>query len=148
MAAAKEKIRQFGLYVDFIRKDKTWWSPREITAGVVEQTIDDALAALYNLYREREMGLFSVAALRVYREEFAAFTPDIELGKEYEITDFGIRVFGINGPYKRVWTRLTEGKILKDIPDELFITGKPWREWLMSGEREESPNRSMDSADQ
>ncbi len=87
------------------------------------------------------MGLFSVAALRVYREEFAAFTPDIELAKEYEITDFGVHVFGINGPYKRVWRRLIEQKILKDVPDDLFIMGKPWREWLMSREGEESPNK-------
>lgn len=144
-APAKEKIRQFALYVDFVRKDDTWWSPREITATAVEQAIDDVVAALYKLYREREMGLFSVAALRIYREEFAEFTPDIELGKEYEITDFGARFYGLNGPHKRAWKRLLEEKILRDVPDDLFIMGKPWREWLMSGEREESPNKSMDS---
>jgi AbiV family abortive infection protein len=148
LAPAKEKIRQFALYVDFVRKEKTWWSPREITAGLVEEIIDDIVAALYNLYRAREMRLFSAAALRVYREEFAAFTPDIQLGKDYEIGDFGIRIFGINGPYKRVWTRLIEENILKEVPDDLSIMGKPWREWLMDGERRESRNRSMDSANQ
>jgi AbiV family abortive infection protein len=142
-APAREKTRQFALYVDFMRKDNTWWSPREITAALVQRTIDDAVAALYKLYREREMGLFSVAALRIYREEFAGFTPDIEFGKEYEIADFGVRVFGLNGPHKRAWTRLIEQKILKDVPDELLIMGKPWREWLMSGEQEESPNNGV-----
>lgn len=145
VAPAKEKIRQFALYVDFIKRDKAWWSPREITPSVVEQAIDDVVTALYTLYREREMGLFSVAAIKIHREEFTTFTPDIELDKEYEITDFGFRFFGINGPYKRAWQRLIEQGIITEIPDELYIMGKPWKEWLMSGEREESPNKSIDS---
>lgn len=147
-APAKEKIRQFSLYVDFIKRDKAWWSPREITASVVEQAIDDVVSVLYKLYHERQMGLFSFAALQIYREEFAAFTPDIELGKDYESTDFGTRFFGLEGPHKRVWQKLIEQGILKEIPDELYIMGKPWREWLMSGEREKSPNKSMDSDNQ
>jgi len=77
--SAKEKVRQVALYVDFIGKNKAWWSPREITAAVVEQTTDEVVPALYRLYREREMGLFLVAALQIYREEFATFAPDIEV---------------------------------------------------------------------
>lgn len=148
VAPAREKIRQFALYVDFIRRDKAWWSPREITASVVEQALDNVVAALYKLYREREMGLFSAAALQIYGEEFAAFTPDIELGREYEITDFGKRLFGLEGPHKRAWQRLIDQGILKEIPDELYIMGQPWREWLMSAEREELPNKSMDGDNQ
>ena len=140
LAPAKEKIRQFGQYVDFVPKDGTWWSPRDITPEVVEHAVEDVVAALYRLYREREMGLFSVPALRVYTEEFAGFTPDIEFGKEYEITDFGVRAFGLDGPYKRAWQRLTDEGILKEVPNDLFVMGKPWREWLMGAEREGSPN--------
>ncbi len=141
-APAKEKIRQCALYVDFISKDCAWWSPSEITAELVEHAIDDVVAALYMLYHDREMGLFSVPALRIYSEEFAAFTPDIELGKEYDITDFGVRAFGINGPFKRAWKRLIDEGILKDIPENLFVMGKPWREWLLSPEYGESLNKS------
>lgn len=145
IAPAKEKIRQFGQYVDFIKKDDKWWSPREVTSAIVDLVIDDVVAALYKLYRAREIGLFSAPALLVYREEFAAFTPDIELGKEYEIEDFGLRFFGLNGPYKRAWRKLIDQGILKDVPEDLFIMGKPWRNWLMVREGEEMPKKGVDS---
>lgn len=147
-APAKEKIRQFGQYVDFIKKDDKWWSPREVTSGIVELVIDDVVVALYKLYREREMGLFSAPALLVYREEFGAFRPDIELGKAYEIEDFGVRYFGLNGPHKRAWQRLIDQGILKDVPEDLFIMGKPWREWLMAREGEALPKKNVDSDNQ
>ena len=145
IAPAKEKIRQFGQYVDFIKKDDKWWSPREVTSGIVDLVIDDVVAVLYKLYRAREIGLFSAPALLVYRKEFAAFRPAIEFGKEYEIEDFGVRFFGLNGPYKRAWQKLIDQGILKNVPEDLFIMGKPWREWLMVREGEDLPKKSVDS---
>lgn len=52
---------------------------------------------------------------------------------------------GLGGRYKRVWERLIKEGILKDVPDDLFIMGRPWREWLTSPESKETPSKSVDS---
>jgi len=129
-AAAKEKVRQFGLYVDYISDDKKWWSPSEITEDIVKQLMSEVIEILYVLYRKKEMGLFSVNALKVYREEFIDFSPDIELNKEYEIEEFGNRLFGLDGPYKKYWNRLVKEGIIKNIPNDLTIMGKHWKDFI------------------
>ena len=79
---------------------------------------------------EKKIGFFSPKALKIYREEFNNFHPEIELNKEYEIEDFGNRIFGLKGPYKKYLRRLIDEGVLNNIPDDLKISGKHWKEFI------------------
>ncbi len=89
----REKVRQLGLYIDYIASDKKWWSPNEINKKMVKMVESEVINILSRLQMEKEIGFFSAKALKVYREEFNNFQPEIEFGKEYEIEDFGNRFF-------------------------------------------------------
>jgi len=123
-APAREKVRQLVLYLDYIADDKKWWSPDEITKDMVKIVENEVIQILYKLHRTKELGLFSVKALKIYQEEFKNFHPEIEFNKEYEIEDFGNRIFGLKGPYKKYWNRLIKEGIINKIPDDLTILGK------------------------
>ncbi|MBA7486228.1 hypothetical protein ES707_21784 [subsurface metagenome] len=129
-ASSREKVRQLGLYIDYIAGDKKWWSPNEIIEDMVKIAENEVVQILYKLYRKKELGLFSVKALRIYREEFENFHPEIEFNKEYEIEDFGNRFFGLKGPYKKYWNRLVKEGVINKIPDDLTISGKHWKEFI------------------
>jgi len=126
----REKVRQLGLYIDYIASDKKWWSPNEINKKMVKMVESEVINILSRLQMEKEIGFFSAKALKVYREEFNNFHPEIELNKEYEIEDFGNRIFGLKGPYKKYLRRLIDEGVLNNIPDDLNISGKPWKEFI------------------
>ena len=126
----REKVRQLGLYIDYIASDKKWWSPNEINKKMVKMVESEVINILSRLQMEKEIGFFSAKALKVYREEFNNFHPEIEFGKEYEIEDFGNRFFGLKGPYKKYLSRLIKEGVLKNIPDNLTISGKHWKEFI------------------
>lgn len=126
----REKVRQLGLYIDYIPSDKKWWSPNEINNKMVKMAESEVTKILYKLQMEKEIGFFSAKALKIYREEFNNFHPEIEFGKEYEIEDFGNRIFGLKGPYKKYFSRLIKEGVLNKIPDNLTISGKHWKEYI------------------
>jgi len=126
----REKVRQLGLYIDYIASDKKWWSPNEINKKMVKMVESEVINILSRLQMEKEIGFFSAKALKVYREEFNNFHPEIEFSKEYEIEDFGNRFFGLKGPYKKYLSRLIKEGVLKNIPDNLTIAGKHWKEFI------------------
>lgn len=129
-ASAREKVRQLGLYIDYIADDKKWWFPNEITKDMVEIVENEVVKILYKLKMEKEIGLFSVKALKIYQEEFRNFHPEIEFNKEYEIEDFGNRFFGLKGPFKKYWNRLIKEGVINKIPNGLTISGKHWKEFI------------------
>lgn len=126
----REKVRQLGLYVDYITGDKRWWSPNEINGKMVKTVESEVIKILYKLQKEKEIGFFSATALQIYKEEFSDFHPKIELGKEYEIEDFGKRIFGLKEPYKKYLSRLIEEGVLNKISDNLNISGKHWKKFI------------------
>lgn len=126
----REKVRQLGLYVDYIAGDKKWWSPNEINKKMIKMAESEVTKILYKLQIEKEIGVFSAKALKIYQEEFNNFHPEIEFNKEYEIGDFGNRLFGLKGPYKKYWSRLIKEGVLNKIPDNLYISGKHWEEFI------------------
>ena len=66
-----------------------------ILKNMVKMAESEVIKILYKLQMEKEIGFFSAKALKIYREEFNNFHPEIEFGKEYEIEDFGNRFFWI-----------------------------------------------------
>ena len=126
----REKVRQLGLYIDYIPSDKKWWSPNEINKKMVKMVESEVINILSKLQMEKEIGFFSAKALKIYREEFNNFHPEIEFGKEYEIEDFGNRFFGLKGPYKKYLSRLIKEGVINKIPDNLTISGKHWKEFI------------------
>ena len=129
-SSEREKTRQLGLYTDYFAGDKKWWRPNEINKKLVKIAESEATKILYKLQMEKKIGFFSPKALKIYREEFNNFHPEIELNKEYEIEDFGNRIFGLKGPYKKYFRRLIDEGVLNNIPDDLNISGKPWKEFI------------------
>ena len=129
-ASERERVRQWGLYIDYIAVDKKWWSPNEINKKIVKIVESEVIKILYKLQMEKKIGFFSVKALKIYQEEFNNFHPEIEFDKEYEIGDFGNRLFGLKGPYKKYWSRLIKEGVLNKIPDNLNISGKHWKEFI------------------
>ena len=130
-ASAKEKIRQLSLYSDYISYEKRWWSPEEITEEIVQQVYDDVINILYQLLMQRKVGFFSERALQIYKEEFTGFSPNIEFEKEYDTDDFGQRLFGLEGPFKKYFKRLISEGVIKDVPDDLMISGIDWKEFVV-----------------
>ncbi len=104
----------------------------DITDDIVQQAEDDAVHVLYKIERMKEMGLFTVKALTIYNEEFANYTPEIELNKEYDQDDFGNRLFGVHGPYKRYLKRLIDEGVIDKIPDDMLIMGKSLKDFINS----------------
>lgn len=130
IASTREKVRQLGLYVDYIAVDKKWWSPNEINKKIVKIVENEVMKILYKLQMGKKIGIFSAKALKIYQEEFNNFHPEIEFDKEYEIEDFGNRLFGLKGPYKKYWSRLIKEGVLNKIPDDLNISRKHWKEFI------------------
>ncbi len=126
----REKVRQLGLYIDYIAGDKKWWSPNEINRKMVKMIESEATKILCKLQMQKKIGFFSAKSLKIYREEFIDFHPEIEFGKEYEIEDFGNRLFGLKGPYKKYLSRLIKEGVLNNIPDNLTISGKHWKKFI------------------
>lgn len=102
-ASAKEKVRQYSLYSDYISREKRWWSPEEIDEEIVQQVHNDVINILYQLFMKRKTGFFSERALQIYKEEFSGFSPNIEFDTEYDTDDFGQKLYGLKGPFKPIF---------------------------------------------
>jgi AbiV family abortive infection protein len=73
LADVAERLRQYGLYVDFHAGEKRWISPQEVSAADVENWVKRAESALLRAEGIAALGLFSQRALEIQNQVYAEF---------------------------------------------------------------------------
>lgn len=112
LAEICERLRQYGLYVDFHAGEKRWLSPQEVTEAMVEQWQNRAENALVRTEACEALGLFSERALEIQREVYSDFNSKRLTRKDTQPEDLG-RAFD-EGPGLAVhyFRRLLQERIL------------------------------------
>lgn len=87
LASICERLRQYGLYVDFHAGEKCWLSPSEINAddvGIWNDRVEVVLSRTEAFY---DAGLYSVKALEIQREVYSEFNADRPRRKDCTLDD-------------------------------------------------------------
>lgn len=122
----REKARQCCLYVDFLSDESEWWCPSAISEPLVNREMEYVTRVVGRLVLKRDIGLFSARALAI-RAEIAASMPALRLRASRG--DHVLPVFD-EAALRRFWQRVVSEGVVADLPDDLAIMGRPWREFI------------------
>jgi AbiV family abortive infection protein len=124
LAGLCERIRQFGLYVDFHVVEKRWLSPTEVTQGDVAEWSQRVEICLSRCEVIRSLGLYSPRALEIQAEVYASLNGDRprrrDLTPDY-LGDFMLRAPEIARVY---FDRLVQEGIIPADSD-FTVVGQP-----------------------
>jgi len=129
-----ERIRQAGLYVDWLASEDRWLNPlSEITDEMAESRIRIAKTGLSRLSRLCEQGWFSVGVLQIEHDILAPVNDDIP--KSAGVLPEHLEQLGQVAPAKlREFYRLVTEKNLVHLPEDFAIQGTPWRQFIDASE--------------
>ena len=129
LAEICERLRQYGLYVDFHACEKRWISPKEISERDVEKWHIRAETALARTEGCAALGLFSERALELQREVYADFNSRRPRRRDTRPEDLGRALD--EGPRlaKVYFRRLVQEGILPADTD-LNVLGVPLRDLM------------------
>lgn len=129
LAEICERLRQYGLYVDFHAGEKRWLSPKEISEKDVEKWNIHAETALARTEGCAALGLFSERALGLQREVYADFNSRRPRRRDTRPEDLGRALD--EGPRlaKLYFRRLVQEGILPADTD-LNVLGVPLRDLM------------------
>jgi len=145
LAEVCERLRQYGLYVDFHASEKRWLSPQEVSSEDVDRWRDRAEIALARAEGCAELGLFSERAIELQREVYCDFNNARPRRKDTRPDDVERALE--DGPRLATtyFRRLVEEGILPAETD-LNILGVPLNELMrdtdLAGESEEATDSS------
>ena len=127
---ASERVRQGGLYVDWLASENRWLNPlSEITKNMADSRIDIAKAGLSRLGRLSEQGWFSPAVLQLEHDILSPMNDDMP--KHPAVVPEDIQQLAEVAPEKlREFYRLATEKNLVHLPEDFAIQGVLWRQFI------------------
>lgn len=122
-----ERIRQFGIYVDFHAVEHRWLSPAEVTQRDFEQWIARSEAGLNRFDVMNDLGLYSSRALQIQQEIYAHLNANRP--KRRDVTPADVARHIDDGPElaKQYYKRLIDEGIIPPNAD-LTCLGQPLSE--------------------
>jgi AbiV family abortive infection protein len=119
-AALAERLRQLGLYVDYLPKEKRWLSPAEISSDEADAWQRRAEAAIERAVALYEMGFYSTRALEIQHDVYRDLYSMRKRRKDTTPAENQQFVFDALTCHKEYFSRLAdEGLLTIDEKDEI-----------------------------
>src|SRR5690606_22830866 len=112
LAPLGERLRQAGLYVDFLSAGKDWLSPRDLPKSETDSWKARLEVALARVSQQADLGLFSPRALEIQREVYGPINADRPRRKDAKPDDERNVAQKALAAHRDYYRRLVEERIL------------------------------------